>query len=141
MIRRIAATIVLAQFLACAVAMSHLPLVIAAVTDGAMVLDAIVVFVGKSPILIADDVRRGQVESAIATARAALNIALRVAQGVQAMAQAQIDEAFRDFRMAYAALLVLVGPLGVKTSGSNLMAASPGVLLVPEPIAYRIHAK
>lgn len=136
--RKLVVLLLAAQLLACAAVMTHLPMVIAAVTDGSMVLDAVESFVKKSPAVLADEARRAQVETALAAARAALSVALRLAQGVRAMDQAQVDEAFRDFRLAYAALLQLVGPLGVKTSGGNLMAVSPGMLLVPEPLAFRV---
>lgn len=123
----------------CATIVSHLPTVIAAVTDGLMVLDAIESFAERYFQRAPDADKEAKVRMALARARAALNVALRTAQGAEKLDQAQVDTAFADFKSAYTALLALVAPLGV-TSGDSLAVRADG-LAVPEPMALSIRVK
>jgi hypothetical protein len=124
--------------LGCAV-VPYLPTVIAAVTDANMILDGIEKFVERFFAAKPDSVLQAKVEIAVARTRGALNLALRSAQGVEKLDQAQIDAAFVDFKIAYQELLALTAPLGV-SSGPALRAV-PGGLNVPEPMALTLKVK
>jgi hypothetical protein len=130
------------NFCACATVAAHLPSVIAAVTDGVMVLDTIDRFADAYFSSHGADPRtQAKVDGAIERARAALNAALRAAQGAEHLTQEQIDAAFADFRAAYAELLALVAPLGVRQGTGETLRASPGNLVVPEPLALALKVK
>jgi hypothetical protein len=123
----------------CAAVLPHLPTVIAAVTDGLMVLDAIESFIDRYFKRNLDADKEAKVRTAISKTRSALNVALRTGQGAEKLNQAQIDEAFKDFKLAYQELLALAGPIGV-TSGDAL-SARPGGVVVPEPLALTLKAR
>jgi hypothetical protein len=128
---------------ACAAVVTTLPAIIAAVVDGALVLDTIASFIRRYFAAHPDPSNQDKllkVEIAIARARAALDAALRIAQGAEKLNQAKIDEAFADFRMAYQELLILVQPFGI-SSGGDKLAATPGGLKVPEPMALTLKVK
>lgn len=114
----------------------HLPTIIAAVTDGLMVLDAIESFIDRYYKQNLDAASEAKVRLGLARARGALNTALRVGQGAEKLDRAQVDEAFAEFRVAYLELLALVGPLGVQ-SGDRL-AVRAGSIVVPEPLAIKL---
>jgi hypothetical protein len=121
----------------CAAIVSNLPVIIAAVQDGSMVVDTIARFVemyfakhDKPPV------DPEKVRTAIERTRMALNAALRAAQGAEKLNQAQVDAAFADFKQAYLDLTALVAPLGVQTG--DKLSARPGGLLVPEPMALKL---
>jgi hypothetical protein len=128
----------------CATVASSLPAVIAAVTDGVMVLDSIADFASRyfDNKSATDPKMAAKVEAAINRARAALNFALRACQGAEKLSQEQVDEAFAEFRRAYADLLALIEPLGVRAAapGAGLRATAVG-LAVPEPLALAIRVK
>jgi hypothetical protein len=141
MVRTFALALALALSTAgCAQVVSHLPSVIAAVTDGMLVIDSIERFIDAffrqkpSPDL------EKKVRDGIARSRSALSAALRLAQGTEKLEQAQIDAAFADFKAAYTELLVILGPLGVQQQGTALRA-TPGGLIVPEPLALTFKLK
>lgn len=117
----------------CAAVMSALPLVVAAVQDSTLILDAIERFVHAQPG------KHDEVDAKIAKARAALMMALRTAQGIDKLDQVQVDAAFADFKIAYLELIVVSRPLGVH-SGEKLSLA-PGGLVVPEPVALSLKIK
>jgi len=123
----------------CATVVSALPAVISAVVDGALVLDTIASFIRRYFAERPNPDALAKVEIAIARARAALDAALRIAQGAQKLDQAKIDEAFADFRVAYQELLILVQPFGI--SSGDKMAATPGGLQVPAPLAITLKVK
>lgn len=124
----------------CATVASSLPIVIAAVTDGMLVLDSIQMFVDTFFKIKPNQDLEKKIRDGIARSRSALNAALRLAQGAEKLDQAKIDEAFAEFRAAYADLLVLLGPLGVQQQGSTLKATPDG-LIVPEPLAITLKAR
>lgn len=127
----------------CAWWISKLPVVIAAVQDGMIVVDGIQVFVDSWFKQKPDPVLEAKIDAAVAKARYALDAALRVAQGSDDLDQSKIDAAFAEFKQAYIDLLELVKPLGVKPEGDKLAAAptAGGGLIVPEPLAFKITRK
>jgi len=136
-------TAFLAAFLSvsCVQTLSYLPTVIAAVQDGVMVLDTISRFwaywQASHPKQTTID--PAKVDLAIDRARSSLNVALRTAQGVEKLDQAQVDAAFVDFKASYTELIALVSKIGVK-SGDKL-SATPWGLTVPEPLALKLKVK
>lgn len=126
----------------CATVASLLPGVIAAVTDGMMVLDTLELFIKRYFDSRPTAPGRDKLEMFAARARSALNAALRAAHGAEKLDQAQIDAAFAEFRVAYTELLALLEPLGVKTSPDidRPLAAGPNTLFVPEPLAFKVGA-
>ena len=130
-------TVALAVFMflapGCATVAAYLPTVIAAVQDGALVVDTIERFVDRYFEAKPNPEKQKQADQAIARTRSALDLALRTASGAQDLNDAKVDEAFAEFRRAYTDLVVLLGPLGLAT-GEGLRA-SPGGLTVPTPLA------
>lgn len=122
----------------CATIAPFLPTVIAAVTDGSLVIDTIDKFVDRYFESRPNPDLQKKVDIAVARTRSALDAALRIASGAQDMNQAKVDEAFLEFRLAYQDLLALVGPLGVMAGGGGKLQARPGGLLVPEPMAMTL---
>ena len=118
----------------CAALGSLLPGVIAAVTDGAQILDMIERFVGSYFAAHPDAEAQRKVGDAVTKCRLALNAALRTAEGTKALTDEQVGYAFDDFKKAYLELRALTGPLGVRSLGR--LAAAPGTLEVPEPLAF-----
>lgn len=121
----------------CAAVLSALPTVISWVTDAATILDQIDSFAGLFFSQHPDAETQRYVEVAIAKARASLNAALRATQGGQELSKEQLDKAFEDFRAAYAELLAVVGPIGVKQAGQARygMSTNGTELVVPPPLA------
>ncbi|MES1205011.1 MAG: hypothetical protein ABUS79_03660 [Pseudomonadota bacterium] len=117
----------------CATVATYLPTVIAAVTDGALVLDTIDKFVDRYFESRPNPDLQKKADIAIARTRSALDAALRIAAGTKDLNEAQVDAAFAEFRIAYTDLMALLGPLGV--SSGNALRATPGGLTVPEPLA------
>lgn len=124
---------------ACAAVVASLPTIVAAVTDGLMVVDSIKQFVDTYFKVQPNIALEGKVEIAITRVRQALHVALRATKGTEKLTQEQVDAAFAEFRAAYAELLVLVGPLGVTTG--DTLRATPGALSVPEPMALTLTAR
>lgn len=126
----------------CATIAPFLPTVIAAVTDGALVVDTIDRFVDRYFESRPNPDLQKKIDIATARVRSALDAALRIASGAQHLNQAKVDEAFAEFRLAYQDLLALVGPLGVMTDrGGKLQARPGGGLLVPEPMALTLRVQ
>jgi hypothetical protein len=120
----------------CATVAPYLPKVIAAVMDGALVLDTIEKFVDRYFQSRPNPELQKKADQAIARTRSALDAALRLASGARDLNQAKVDEAFSEFRVAYSDLMALLGPLGVSTSSGGSLRATPGGgLVVPEPMA------
>lgn len=142
--KRVALVLALALSISgCATVAATLPTVIAAVTDGVMILDAVQRFVdayfASHPT---NPETKSAVQSAIDKARSSLNVALRTAQGAEKLDQAKVDEAFASFKAAYVELLAVVGPLGVLSGDANSkMTARPNTLVVPEPTALTLKVK
>jgi hypothetical protein len=135
------ATVILTAMItpACAQVLSYLPDVIAAVQDGAAIVDAIerfcIIYFAQHP----DPVASAKVFEAIDKTRAALDLALRTAQAAKSLDDQSVNAAFDQFKQAYLALLVLVRPYGVQEAslpGPLALRAQPGVLIVPQPIVF-----
>lgn len=124
---------------ACAAVVASLPTIVAAVTDGLMVVDSIKQFVDTYFKVQPNAALESKVEIAITRVRQALHVALRATKGTEKLTQEQVDAAFAEFRAAYTELLVLVGPLGVTTG--DTLRATPGTLSVPEPMALTLTAR
>lgn len=125
----------------CAAVLSALPKVVAAVTDAAQILDAIENFSDRFFLAAPDEANERKVRASIDRARLALNAALRATQGAENLSQDALAAAFADFRAAYKDLLALTEPMGVKQAApgaEQLMAATPGGLTVPEPMALSL---
>lgn len=120
----------------CAAVVSALPKIVSIVSDASLIVDAIQSFTAAEFKSHPNADLEKKVDQAIAKARLALAAANRIASGSENLSQAQINEAFAEFRSAYQDLTSLVGPLGVST-GSGLKAA-PGTLIVPEPLALKL---
>ncbi len=124
----------------CAAIYSNLPKVIAYAQDAQLVVGAVESFshayfqVSPNPDL------EKKVDTAIARARAAIDSAIRTADGAGALQNADLDTAFDEFRVAYSDLINLVKPLGIET-GSGLKASPHGGLVVPEPLALSFHKR
>lgn len=127
----------------CAAVSNALPHVVAAVTDGIQVLDAIEHFTRTYFASKPDAAYEARVAKVIARTRSALNAALRTSEGAQKLDQQKIDAAFSDFKIAYQELLALVGPLGVTpASGGAFSASEDGAkLAVPEPVALTLRVR
>ncbi len=125
----------------CAAFASALPGIIAAILDGAQVLDAIERFVNAYFIEHPDPAAQAKVTSAMVKCRSALNIALRSAHGAKDLDEKQVDKAFDDFKAAYIELIGLCKPYGVRPVSTGRLAASPGVLEVPEPVVFQRGAR
>jgi len=123
----------------CGAIVATLPAIIAAVTDGLMVVDAIKEFTDTYFKVQPNTVLQDKVIAALTRAKQALNTALHITQGTEKLTQEQVNAAFADFRQAYADLLVLVTPLGVTTGDS--LRATPGGLYVPEPMALTLSSR
>jgi hypothetical protein len=127
----------------CATVGAALPDILAAIVDGGQILDAIAAFMASYFANHPDPVAQTKVADALAKCRAALNVAVRAAQGADAANSANVDQAFADFEGAYLALLELVKPYGVKPAPmpSTRLAAEPSRLTVPHPLAFRLSAQ
>jgi hypothetical protein len=117
----------------CATVAGYLPTVIAAVQDGALVLDTIERFADRYFESRPNAELQKKADIAIARTRSALDAALRAASGAQDLNDAKVDEAFAEFRRCYTDLVALLGPLGLSTG--QALRATPGGLTVPTPLA------
>lgn len=117
----------------CAALASALPDVIAAVTSGAQILDAIESFMSAYFAQHPDPATQVKVAEAITKARIALNVALNTAKGAKNANDQQVDQAFDAFKAAYLELLAIVRPFGVvpQQNDKMLRAPGPGQLSVP----------
>jgi hypothetical protein len=121
----------------CSTIFSNLPSVLAYVQDGQLVLSTIESFANAFFAARPDASAQKAVNEAIAKAKSALDLAVRAAEGVDGLKQADVDAAFKSFSLAYQDLISLLGPMGVHVQGSKLQA-TPGGLLVPEPLCFRL---
>lgn len=125
--------------MACAPVVSALPHIIAAVVDAGQIIDTIVTFVGKWFAAHPDPEAQAKVDAAVVKVRGALNVLLRVANGVEDASNEKVDAAFEQFKQAYLELLALVRPYGVVPNASELspkMTVEHGTLSVPTPMAF-----
>ena len=126
----------------CAALASVLPDVIAAVTDGAQILDVIERFVANYFASHPDAEAQKRLGDAVTRCRVALNVALRTAKAAKALDDQQVEAAFDEFKRAYLELLALTKPYGVHPAGDGRLRAAPGGgdLEVPEPLAFHPRA-
>jgi len=125
----------LATFLApgCATLPAALPGILSVITDGILVIDTIKNFIDTYFRAKPNPVLEQQIDTVIARALSALQVALSLTQGVQDIDQAKLDAAFADFQQVYTQLLALIAPLGVTQQGNTLQRTAQG-LVVPEPV-------
>lgn len=126
----------------CAAIASNLPTVLADVQDAGIIISSIEAFMQIFFSIHPDAAKQQEVANAIQTARTALNVVLRTAQGVDGLDNKNLDQAFQDFESAYTSLLQLVAPYGVHPGNTPSMKAFPGAqpqLVVPPPTLV-IHA-
>jgi hypothetical protein len=121
----------------CGAIMNALPAIVAAVSDGSMILDQIQAYLDTYFKTHPDPIAEKKASFAIAKCRAALIAAQRTSAGAQKLDQQQIDAAFADFKVAYQELLAIAGPYGVTQEGSTLKASANG-LSVPPPAALTL---
>jgi hypothetical protein len=123
----------------CGAALSLLPKVIGGVTEAMLIVDSIESFVDDFFASNPDPQKEAIAQRSIDTARAALTTALRTAHGAENLSKAEADAAFDDFAVAYVELVRTLQGLGVrlKVGEPGKMAAEPGVLVVPEPLAIQ----
>jgi len=131
--RRLRFLIVLAGFCA-APACAHLqpvvdnlPRAVAYAQDAQIALEIVesteraVFAVSPNPAL------QAKVETGIADARTALDAGLKLCLGGENLSQAQIDQAFANFKTAYTDIMALLGPMGVKRAPpAGKSGAHPG---------------
>lgn len=118
----------------CSTIFSHLPNVLAYVQDGQLVLSTVESFANAWFAIHPDAAKQKLVNQAVAKAKTALDLAVRAAQGADGLKQADVDQAFGQFQLAYQDLLSLLGPLGVH-EGTGGLRATPDGLNVPRPLA------
>lgn len=119
----------------CAAALAALPDIIAAVVDGAGVIDLIEQLVARYFVAHPDAEAQRKVDEAVQRCRLALNAALHAARGAKDVDDAAIDKAFDEFKAAYLELVRLTRPYGVRMGAGHALRAAPGELEVPEPAA------
>jgi len=137
-IKHLMVIITLLTSMGCATLIDFLPKVVATVTDAVLIIDEIERFVDAFFSVKPDPVLQAKVDVAISVTRQALGVALRTTDGAEHLSKQEADAAFDQFRKAYAELLILLKPLGIVSAGRNdLLAALPGKLIVPEPLALR----
>jgi hypothetical protein len=134
---KILACILALSTASCATLSGNLPNIIAYVQDGEFILNSISRFVDLFFRTSPNTDLQLKIEKVMDQARTALDLALRAASGGQKLDQKQVDAAFEEFKKAYADLLILVAPLGVRTSTDGSFRGTPIGLLVPAPMALK----
>ena len=83
-----------------------------------------------------DPTLQAKVEIGIADARSALDAGLKICMAGTDLSQAQIDQAFANFKTAYTDILSLLGPLGVHRAPANGRAGAlhGGEYVVVDPL-------
>lgn len=143
-LRRLAAVIACAACFAatpsCATVAAYLPTVIAAVTDGALVVQGIERFADRYFERRPDPDLQKKTDIAIARVRSALDLALHAASAADAHNRADVDKAMVEVRAAYTALVALLRPIGLMTDpGGGALKALPGDrLLVPDQLTLTL---
>lgn len=135
--------------MACAPIVAALPHIIAAVVDAGQIIDTIVAFVDRYFASHPDPAAQKKVDEAVVKVRGALNVLLRVANGVEDASNEKVDAAFEQFKQAYLELLGLVKPYGVIPAGAGdreqfpkmSVSAKGDTLTVPDPVAFNPKAR
>lgn len=125
----------------CASLSSALPLVVAGIQDAALILDAIQTFANDVFRKLPDEIKQRDLNAAVARARTALDLALRLATAADDLDQRKIDAAFLAFRDAYADVLRLGFDLGIRPGDVGAPRAAPGILTVPQPLAMTLRVR
>ena len=82
-----------------------------------------------------DPALQAKVELGIADARTALDAGLKICMAGTSLSQAQIDQAFTNFKTAYTDILSLLGPLGVhRTTVGGRSSARRGEYVIVDPL-------
>lgn len=125
----------------CAAIMPLLPKIVSVVTDAMLVMDIIDTaartYFDTHP-QVTPEVRQ-KYANVYTKALAALKAAQAACRGAEELDQAQYDQAFAEFRKAYAELMELLGKQGM-LQGQYLAAAPGEQVYIPEPVAlsYRV---
>ncbi len=139
--RRLLFALLLASTTACAALASALPTIVAAVTDGMLILDQIEEHMRLHFAANPNPGREKAVARALGKCRNALIAAQRTARGAGELDQQRVDAAFVDFQVAYRELAALVdGVPGLRLQriGEPPLTAAPDELVVPEPEALTL---
>ncbi len=121
----------------CATALQLLPKAIAYAQDAGFILQQVERFLDAYYAGHPNPELRERTDQAVARARSALSFAVHTTGGADHLSREELDAAFKDFRDAWSALLMVTGPLGVHSGGQRLAAAPGGGLMVPEPLAVQ----
>lgn len=123
----------------CATLANLLPKVIAAATEGGLIIDSIQSHIDHYFAVNPDPDRQAAVHNMLDKTRLALSAALRATQGAKDLSQNDVNAAFVEFSGLYKELLAMVGPMGVKEAKEGtqqpLGAQLDGTLTVPRPLA------
>lgn len=121
----------------CGAVVALLPKVVAVATDAILIIDQIQRFVDRWFAARPDPERQKEVQKALDRSKVALDLALRISQSAEKVRDRQVAAAMAEFRKAYADLLSMVEPLGVRQVGRGEgLSAPPTALLVPCPLAF-----
>jgi len=112
--------------------------VLTVVTDAALIVDQVqdfidIYFDGKP-----DPALQAKITAVIAKCQVALDMATRAARGGQALNGKDVAAALAEFQAAFADLMELVGPLGVKVAGTAGIEGAPVRLLIARPLALGV---
>lgn len=125
---------------------SALPSVIGGIGDAALIVQQIEGFVGSFYRQHPNPAQQAEIDTSLATVRDALIVAERALAGTVDISSKDVTAAFVNFSTAYAALMKLVGAIGVQTApaavptGLQAVAGGPK-LFVPEPRLLRLTAQ
>lgn len=123
----------------CATLAALLPEVITKVTDAMLIISQVEAVADDFFATFPDPEKAKLVDAAIRKTRTALNVALRAAKGAGDLTEDEVDAAFENFAVAYRELISLCSTYGVPIREGDpsdpKFAATPGVQVVPEPLA------
>lgn len=125
--RTIVALAVVAQLSGCAAVLSTIIAAAPEILNVLALIDSNVQrYFEKNP----DAEKKVKYDEVMAQTRAGLNTALHATKGVEKLTQRDVDNAFKDFAVAYTQLVALVQSFGVvSVQQGGKLSASPGVKL------------
>lgn len=110
--------------------------VISVITDAALIVDQVQDFVDTYFDGKPDPVVQAKVTAIIGKCKTALIMMDRAAKGGQDLNSKDVVAAMKDFQEAFAELMILVEPLGVKIKGEpNRLSSVPTRLTIMRPLA------